>query len=818
MTRLKMSRGLPSLSLLVAILATSIVTTTFGANHAFAATEKVLHSFEPFLNGYYPAVAIGDSAGNLYVATQQGGRYSDGVVLKFTPNSQGGFQQSVLYTMKGGTTDGIRPIGLFFDREGNLCGLTALGGSQNDGTFFKLTPTAHGQWSETILYNFGGTNGYVSYGLVEDRSGNFYGTTYNYGPTYGSIFQLVPSAGGFTQNVIHVFSGGSDGGFPYGQLVLDQSGNIYGTTEEGGINNDGLAFEFSPSGSSWTETILHDFLGGTDGSEPASALTFDSAGNLYGTTNTRGSAGCNGSGGCGTVYELQPAGAGTWTKTTLYSFPNKSQTSVSPQDLVFGSDGDLYGTTFEGGGGELCCGTVFKLSFASGQWTEANLYVFSPQIDAYEVNNGIVFGSAGQIYGTTTIGGATGVNGTVFEITPAGSKWKETNLYGFPLSDGGYPYAGLAMDAAGNLYGTTNQYGVNNLGMAYKLSPSAKGIWTETDIYNFTTGIATYGAYPSSLILDSAGNLYGAAEETGTKEDGSVFKLSLGTNGGYSEKDLFDMTGTTDHPSGGLIADNSGNLYGTTQNGGTHGFGAVFELTPQANGAYKQIVLYSFSGYPVDGAIPTAALAFDSAGNLYGTTSEGGPGTSCKGAARNPIGCGTVFELQPVAGGGWTESILHSFTGAPGDGAIPKGNLILDANGNLFGTTSIGGIKNCPPINGCGTVFELSPGAGNWTENLLYEFANNGDGAQPEAGLVWDAHGNLYGTSSGILNASYGTVFELTPATDGGWTESTVYSFDITHGEYPFSNLIVDTAGNLYGTTTRGGDSSAYGTVFEITP
>lgn len=202
---------------------------------------------------------------------------------------------------------------------------------------------------------------------------------------------MVPSGSGYTQNVIHVFSGGADGGFPYGRLTLDQSGNIYGTAQEGGINNYGLAFEFTPTAGGWTENILHDFHGGSDGSAPASALTFDGAGNLYGTTVIYGSSGCNGSGGCGTVYELKPSGAGTWTNTTLYSFPNKNETSASPQDLYFGNDGNLYGTTFEGGGGELCCGTVFELSYASGVWTEANLYVFSPNINAYEVNNGIVY-------------------------------------------------------------------------------------------------------------------------------------------------------------------------------------------------------------------------------------------------------------------------------------------------------------------------------------------------------------------------------------------------------------------------------------------
>jgi uncharacterized repeat protein (TIGR03803 family) len=382
----------------------------------------------------------------------------------------------------------------------------------------------------------------------------------------------------------------------------------------------------------------------------------------------------------------------------------------------------------------------------------------------------------------------------------------------------------LAIDGAGNLYGTTSQNGLNNFGMAYKLSPNANGSWAETDIYNFTTGLAvgiTSESSPTGLLLDSAGNLYGANEETGSKNYGSVFKLTPGAKGGYSEKDLFDMTGVTDHPEGSLIFDNAGNLYGTTLNGGANGFGAVYELILQPGGVYKQSVLYSFAGYPTDGSNPVAALVFDTAGNLYGTTIQGGDSSNCKGIQRNPIGCGTVFELQPVAGGGWTELMLHSFTGATADGATPNGSLIVDSNGNLFGTTAIGGKKNCASggaDSGCGTVFELSPGNGSWTENILYEFTNSTDGALPQAAVVFDAFGNLYGTTLGIANTSYGTVFKLTPATGGGWTESTVYAFDITHGEYPYSNLVLDAAGNLYGTTARGGDSGAYGTVFEITP
>jgi uncharacterized repeat protein (TIGR03803 family) len=191
-----------------------------------------------------------------------------------------------------------------------------------------------------------------------------------------------------------------------------------------------------------------------------------------------------------------------------------------------------------------------------------------------------------------------------------------------------------------------------------------------------------------------------------------------------------------------------------------------------------------------------------------------------------PIGCGTVFELIPTAGGAWQEQMLHSFAGSTSDGAIPAGNLITDANGNLYGATAEGGIKSneCkggPGPAGCGTVFELSLANGNWTETILYEFTNaNGDGGYPEAGLVEDAAGNFYGTTlhGGTSTESYGAVYKLAPAAGGGWTESILYSFtDGSDGGWPYSYLILDTAGNLYGTTSSGGNAQA-GTVFEITP
>jgi uncharacterized repeat protein (TIGR03803 family) len=271
------------------------------------------------------------------------------------------------------------------------------------------------------------------------------------------------------------------------------------------------------------------------------------------------------------------------------------------------------------------------------------------------------------------------------------------------------------------------------------------------------------------------------------------------------------------YPTASPILDAAGNLYGTTCAGGTspglNGGGTVFELTPTADGDWTETVLYEFGWVPFgwDGAHPYASLTLDAAGNLYSTTGYGGP----YGRHGAYVGFGTVFELTPTAGG-WTEGVLYSFSTVHLDGTDPRGGLISDAAGNLYGTTSgYGGY-------GYGTVFELTRNRRavreGWTEKVLHTF-NGTDGAGPRASLILDAAGNLYGTTVGGGTYGYGTVFELTPIAGGGWTERVLHNFnnDGTDGANPYGGLIFDAAGNLYGTTAWGGTYGT-GTVFEITP
>ncbi len=411
--------------------------------------------------------------------------------------------------------------------------------------------------------------------------------------------------------------------------------------------------------------------------------------------------------------------------------------------------------------------------------------------------------------GTTNEGG-TYYSGTVFELTPeASGNWTEKVLghVGRSPSPTGFvdENGALISDAAGNLYGTTEYGGTYGCGVAFELTPESGGSWTEKVLHSF--GDSTDGISPSQagLIFDAAGNLYG----TTSNKQGTVFELTPTKDGGWTEKILHSFNGTDGgFPFAGLTIDAAGNLYGTTYEGGTYNSGTVFELTPTKGGGWTEKVLHSF-GNGADGAVPYAGLTIDAAGNLYGTTLAGGIHH-----------VGTVFELTPTKGEGWTEKVLHSF-GNGADGAFPRAGLIFDSAGNLYGTTSQGGAYNsCMPtiprnnISTCGTVFELTPKAGGrWTERVLYSFNHNGtDGYDPLAGLIFAAAGNLYGTTSmgGSENGrgcflGCGTVFELTPTKGGGWTEKVVHNFDGTDGVSPSAGLIIDAAGNLYGTTNEHG-------------
>lgn len=400
---------------------------------------------------------------------------------------------------------------------------------------------------------------------------------------------------------------------------------------------------FAGSASADSLKIIHTFDNVAKGARPRAALTSDASGNLYGTTYTGAPDGN------GTVFELNPPAAGKkkWTQTVLYRFRTNVKDGIFPDSsVVLDKDGNLYGTTSEGGINDA--GTVFELvrpAAGMSAWQHVVLHRFTGGADGGTPHGTLVFGPDGALYGAAGFGGASG-GGLIYRFSQSGGgKWKENVLYNFSAgADGGYPYCTPIFDAAGNIYGTTLNGGNAGNGVVFELSPPVAGkkIWTETVLHSFDD--ASDGVEPRM----------------------------------------------------GVIMDASGNLYGTTESGGSIGYGAVFEVSPPANGAraWTENVIYNF-GFSPDGGSPAySGLVFDPAGNLYGTTQTGG-------TAHN----GVVFELSPPPSGStsWTESVLHTFQEAP-DGAQPESGLLLAADGTLYGTTLFGG-----DADDSGTVFSISP-------------------------------------------------------------------------------------------------------------
>jgi uncharacterized repeat protein (TIGR03803 family) len=443
----------------------------------------------------------------------------------------------------------------------------------------------------------------------------------------GCLFTLVvialfstSASAEWKEKVLYSFQGGGDNGSaPVGGVVFDKQGNLYGVTSDGGG-----VYQLAPpakNGGAWTETVLYVFQGNTkgDGATPFGGLVIDSAGKLYGTTGYGGTGNCVLLGilvGCGTVYELSPPAqkGGAWTETVLYSFPTAQQGYLPNGDLVFDSTGNLYGATMFGGGyGTTCnsfyqyCGAVFQLSppkTKGGKWKEKVLHGFKGGTDGAAPNGGLVLDSVGNLYGTTFFGGTEkgecngGVGGTgcgtVFALLPPvkqGGAWTEKVLHRFNGQDGATPTAGVILGANGNLYGTALAGGNSGYGTIFELKkPSGKvHSWAETVLHRFSDG-----------------------------NDGA-------------------------DPEGALIFDPSGNLYGTTNvgNGGSLR-GTVFQLKPpKKGGAWVLGTIHGFTGIP-DGENPTTGLIFDKAGNLYSTTQYGGTGSGC-----SFTGCGAVFEVSP---------------------------------------------------------------------------------------------------------------------------------------------------------------------------
>ncbi len=401
---------------------------------------------------------------------------------------------------------------------------------------FAWVSIAHAARTEKAIHFFWNPVGITPNGLLLSPSGTLYGvTSYGGANSAGLVYELIESGGVWKETILYTFTGGSDGANPFGPLVMDAAGNLYGTAGSGGTQYFGVVFELSPSGGTWTETVLHNFTGASDGGGPSGGVVFDTAGNLYGTASFGGIARCNHdlNGYCGVVFQLSPSDNG-WTEHVLYNFTGLADGSDPQSGVILDSSGNIYGTTFHSGG-KTGAGAAFELTFSDGVWHESVLHDFS--------------------YGG---------------------------------SDGFYPTGSLVLDESGNLYGVTEEGGTGAYGTVFELTPGSAG-WTETILHNFTGG--NDGAYPASVILGKTA-IYGVTSQGGTGSCpygggevtcGTVFELT--STNGWTKKKIYNFHGAPDDggvPNPGLILDSAGHLFGTLFTGGGNlsMAGGVFEVNP----------------------------------------------------------------------------------------------------------------------------------------------------------------------------------------------------------------------------------------------
>ena len=378
-----------------------------------------------------------------------------------------------------------------------------------------------------------------------------------------------------TPKLIYSFAGDDDGEYTDTELVADSAGNLYGSSVQGGLHGSGTVFQVTPAG---VHTVLYNFTGGADGGEPYKGVTLDAEGNLYGTAVTGGGGTCEG--GCGVVYKVTNTG-GTWTQSVIHTFQGPHDGSGPGAPVSFDSHGRLYGTTPTGGGNGV--GVVFQMTpTTSGGWSFRVIHTFTGGKDGSGGSAGrLLVDKAGNIFGACTVGGAHGF-GNVFRMSQNQGQWTFTPLYAFKDSpDAALPYGGLAQDKAGNLYGTTYYAGANDLGSVYTLQ-RINGTWKEKVLYSFKGG--TDGASPiSTLVADDAGNFYGTTSEGGAASCGCgvIFKMTRGGTG-WTESVVYSFPGTPDpgFAYNGMVRGSDGNLYGATVHGGSNNDGAIYRLTP----------------------------------------------------------------------------------------------------------------------------------------------------------------------------------------------------------------------------------------------
>jgi uncharacterized repeat protein (TIGR03803 family) len=673
--------------------------------------------------------------------TSTGGPEGGGTA--FTINSDGtGF--TLLHTFR---KLGITPTGnLIQASDGLLYGMTSLGGAQKAGTVFKMTLDG----ATTIIHDFDTFGANSPFGsLVEGPDGSFYGLSASggledFGAVVGTIFKVTPE-GVFTKvkNLSR-----AEGFRPYGDLALGPDGKFYGLAHFGGAYDAGTIFSITPEG---TMKVLHSFNGATDGGWPRGSLTLGNDGNFYGMTSAEKFIRHN-----GTIFQITPTGKFTVLKSLQAAdgdFPFGS--------LVQYSDGSFYGMTSRGG--DNYGGTIFRISQAGDFRVVRHL---DSVTDGSTPMGTLVVGQDGQLYGTTISGG--NYTGTIFRMSPEGDL---TVLRHMLTETDGSNTNSLLLASDGNFYGMASEGGIQRGGTIFRMSPEG----------DFTVQESLPGSYQgstpvNSLVLGQDDGLYGMTQHGGEYGTGTIFRLD--SNGNYTvlrslensfAKEKYDGF----RPLGNLIRARDGNFYGLTPEGGLYNSGTFFRITP----AGDYTVLYPFEGGEF-GASPWGSLVEGPDGAFYGMTQTGGFS-----------GAGVIFRASADG----NLSMLHAFNYSP-DGAAPRGSLLLGHDGNFYGLTPLGGEYNR------GTLFRVSP-EGDFA--ALFSFTLHEHGGTPFGDLIQDAEGNLYGMANSGGRLDGGTIFKCTLA--GEVTVLRHLSKYEYTGYNPTGNLLRRPDGTLYGMTPPGG-------------
>src|SRR5579871_115195 len=693
------------------------------SGRARAQLNVLLSAPAPQGSGPLSPVTIG-SDGNFYVTAIYGGASGFGTVCRITPSGL----IKVLHSFTGGS-DGAYPWSTVIqDKDGNYYGVSsgygqgAFGpqaGTSGFGTIYRITQTG----AYSVLYVFtGGTDGAFPIGqIAADSNGVLYGTCES-GSAGGTVWSYNPASNQFS--VVYTFTNGQDGEGCWAGPLVEPGPTLYVASAYGGPSNAGAILQIIPGVSA---TVLHTF-DGSDGSDVVGTLALGTDGLLYGTA-VEGGANFS-----GTLFSLSTTGQ----FTKLYDFTTSG--GGSPAGALTEVNGVFYGTTFLGGAGGR--GAVYSYNPTSSIF---QTLASADGIHMYNPWGGLTLGSNGQFYGVSARG-ATGA-GNLFQVSTSGAV---SNVAKFPASDGGFLVPGLIQGTDGNFYGVADVGGANGFGSLYKLTPAGQF----TVLHSFDE---THGADPHAGLFQGVdGNLYGATFFGGTADVGIAFSAT--TKGAYSLLHSFgSSTGDGERPQSLLIQGFDGAFYGTTFIGGGNGAGSIYRIGTDGT----ETVLYSFTG-GTDGGHPSGPLAGNlvaaSDGNYYGTTVNGGS-----------AGQGTLFQMTPSG----TLTTIHNFSSSDGTGVFsPDGYLIQGADGALYGTA--GG--NTGSVYRCGLDSSFS---------VLHIF-NGSDGAGPFGGVIQGTDGNFYGTTGFGGANGFGTLFQVTPA--GVFTS--LFSFHYLDGFAPVAPLV----------------------------